>query len=109
MRQNATIEIQTKIIRRIPCPDRPARADVVRAGLAWIKNYTASPEFQTAYQKHRESRKPRPPEPVRSAEEQIAKMKAELEKGIENMRKVQEAADAARAFASAWLAELEKN
>ncbi len=47
------------------------------------------PEFQTAYQKQRESLKPRPAQAVPSAEEHLAKLKADMEKGIENARKAQ--------------------
>jgi hypothetical protein len=71
-----------------------ARADLVRAGLAWVKAFTASPEFKAAYMKHRDGRKPRPPDPVPSAEEQIAKMKADLEAGIANMRQIAAGGDA---------------
>ena len=72
-----------------------ARTEVVRAGLDWAKAYVASVEFKSAYVKLRESQKPAPPEPVPSAEETLAKMKADMQKGIENMRQVQAAADAA--------------
>jgi hypothetical protein len=71
-----------------------ARAEVVRAGLDWAKTYIASAEFKSAYAKLRESKKPAPPGPVPSAEETLAKMKADMEKGIENMRQVQATADA---------------
>ena len=71
-----------------------ARAEVVRAGLDWAKAYAASADFKAAYKDLRESRKPKPPEPVPSAEETLAKMKADMEKGIENMRQVQASADA---------------
>jgi hypothetical protein len=71
-----------------------ARVDVVRAGLAWVKAYAASPEFKAAYKKHRDGRKPQLPDPVPSAEEQIAKMKADVEAGIANMRQVAASGDA---------------
>jgi hypothetical protein len=71
-----------------------ARAEVARAGLSWVKAYAGSAEFKTAYKQLRESRKPKPPDPVSSAEETLAKMKADLEKGIENIRQVQATADA---------------
>jgi hypothetical protein len=70
------------------------RAEVVRAGLEWVKAYVASTDFKAAYKELRESRKPEPPEPVPSAEATLAKMKADMEKGIENMRQVQATADA---------------
>lgn len=70
------------------------RAEIVRTGLAWAKDYSGSAEFKAAYAKLRESRKPKPPEPVPSAEETLAKMKADIEKGIENLRQVQATANA---------------
>ncbi|MGZ5489039.1 MAG: hypothetical protein ACXWF4_10955 [Candidatus Aminicenantales bacterium] len=72
-----------------------ARAEVVRAGLDWAKTYVASADFKSAYAKLRESKKPAPPEPVPSAEETLAKMKADVQTAIENMRQAQATADAA--------------
>ena len=72
-----------------------ARAEVVRAGMDWTKAYVASTEFKSAYAKLRESKKPAPPEPVPSAEETLAKMKVDMQTGIENMRQAQATADAA--------------
>ena len=72
-----------------------ARAEIVRAGLDWTKAYVASAEFKSAYAELRESKKPAPPEPVPSAEETLAKMRADMQKGIENMRQVQASSDAA--------------
>jgi Asp-tRNA(Asn)/Glu-tRNA(Gln) amidotransferase A subunit family amidase len=71
-----------------------ARADIVRAGLAWVKTHVSSPEFKAAYKEHRDGQKPQPPEPVPSAEEQIAKMKAGVKAGIENMRQIAASGDA---------------
>ncbi|MHB8094384.1 MAG: hypothetical protein ACYDH0_05515 [Candidatus Aminicenantales bacterium] len=71
-----------------------ARADVVTAGLGWAKGYAGSAEFKEAYRKLRESRKPQAPQPVSSADESMAKIKAELEKSIESMRQIQATADA---------------
>ena len=79
-----------KAFKALPAP---ARVDIVRAGLEWAKAYTGSAEFKSAYAKLRESGKPAPPEPVPSAEETLAKMKADMQKGIENMRQVQATAD----------------
>ena len=39
----------------------PAKVEFVRSGLAWVKAYTASPEFKAAYKQHRDGRKPTPP------------------------------------------------
>ena len=83
--------IAAKAFKALPAS---ARADIVRAGLAWVKAYASSPEFKAAYKKQRDERKPRPPDPVPSADEQIAKMKADLETGIANMRQVAAGGDA---------------
>lgn len=71
-----------------------ARADVVRAGLAWIKAYAAGAEFQEAYRRLRESKKPAAPEPRASADDQIRKMRADMEKSIAEMKKNMAAMDA---------------
>lgn len=71
-----------------------ARADVVRAGLAWIKAYVASVEFQEAYRRLRESKKPAAPEPRASADDQVKAMRADMEKSIAEMKKNMAAMDA---------------
>lgn len=80
-----------KAFKALP-PD--ARAEVVRAGLSWAKAYAGSAEFKAAYEELRQGRKPEPPEPVATAEETMAKMKADIKQGIENLRQVQATADA---------------
>lgn len=64
-----------------------ARADVVRAGLAWIKAYVTSAEFQEAYRRLRESEKPAAPEPRAGADDQLKAMRADMEKSIAEMKK----------------------
>jgi hypothetical protein len=71
-----------------------ARADVVRAGLAWIKAYVARAEFQEAYRRLREGEKPAAPEPRIGADDQIRKMRADTEKSIAEMKKNMAAMDA---------------
>jgi hypothetical protein len=71
-----------------------ARADIVRAGLAWAKTYVGMPEFKAAYMEYRDGRKPRPPDPVPSAKEPLAKMKADAEKSIADMRQMQASGNA---------------
>jgi len=83
--------VAAKAFKALPAS---ARAELVRAGLSWVKAYVGSAEFKKAYDRLRESKKPNPPVPVPSAEEAIAKMKADIEQGIKNMRQVQATADA---------------
>lgn len=71
-----------------------ARAEVVRAGLAWIKAYVASAEFQETYRRLREAERPAAPGPGASADEQTRKMRADMEKGIAEMKKNMAAMDA---------------
>jgi hypothetical protein len=71
-----------------------ARADVVRAGLAWIKAYVAGAEFQEAYRRLRESEKPAAPEPRAGADDPLKQMRADTEKSIAEMRKNMAAMDA---------------
>jgi hypothetical protein len=71
-----------------------ARETVVRAGLAWIKSYVSTVEFKTAYLERREQEMPETPAPRPSAEDQIAKMKADMEKSISETRKNMAALDA---------------
>jgi hypothetical protein len=83
--------VAAKAFKALPAS---ARAELVQAGLGWVKAYVGSAEFKKAYNQLRESKKPNPPVPVPSAEEAIAKMKADIEQGIANMRQVQATANA---------------
>ncbi len=65
----------------------PVRAEVVHAGLSWIKAAVSAPGFLEAYRRLRESEKPAPPEPRLSADDEMTKMKTEVEKNIAEMRK----------------------
>lgn len=64
-----------------------ARAEVVREALGWIKARTESAEFKAAYAKWRQEEKPAPPDAVASADEQIKKQKADMEKAIAETEK----------------------
>src|SRR5687767_11837843 len=50
-----------------------ARAEAVAAGVAWLKTYTASPEFTQKYAAIRETHKPPAPEFPGTPEEEIKK------------------------------------
>ncbi|HSQ35656.1 MAG TPA: hypothetical protein VLQ89_06670, partial [Candidatus Binatia bacterium] len=71
-----------------------ARADMVRAGLDWVKSYAGTAEFRSAYQALREQNKPQPPALRPAADEQTKKMKADMEKNIAEIRKSMAAMDA---------------
>ena len=62
------------------------RAGLVTGALTWAKTYTASAEFTTAYEKVRQNQKPEAPKP-KSADEEIARQRAELEKSIAETKK----------------------
>ncbi len=71
-----------------------SRAATVSAGLGWIKAYAGSGEFAAAYSAWREKERPAPPAPRPAADEQMKKMKADMEKSIAEMRKGMAAMDA---------------
>jgi hypothetical protein len=71
-----------------------ARETAVRAWLGWMKGYTAGGEFKAAYDRAREQEKPEAPAPRPSADDQMKKMKAEMEKNIAEMRQNMAAMDA---------------
>jgi len=72
-----------------------ARAAVVKAGLAWIKAYTATPEFKADYAKYREGQKPAPAEAVLSVDEFLKKQRQDMEKQAAEMRQAAAGMDAA--------------
>ncbi len=83
-------EAAMKAFKALPAASRAA---LVGAGLGWIKNFAASAEFADAYRKFREKEKPLPPAPHPSADDEIKKMKADMEKSIAEMRKNMAAMD----------------
>ncbi len=71
------------------------RAAVVKAGLAWIKAYTATPEFKADYAKYRDGQKPKPPDAVPSVDEFLKKQRQDMEKQAAEMRQAAAGMDAA--------------
>jgi hypothetical protein len=72
-----------------------ARAAIVKAGLAWVKAYTATPEFKADYAKYRENQMPAKPEAVPSVDEFLKKQRQEMEKQAAEARKAAAGLDAA--------------
>jgi hypothetical protein len=64
-----------------------ARAEVAAAGIAWLKTYTASPEFKQQYAKIRENHKPTPPEFEGTPEDQAKKADEEQKQQEEQTMK----------------------
>jgi flagellar biosynthesis GTPase FlhF len=73
--------------RAFKAADAALRPKLVLGALAWIRSYTESPAFKTDYDKQRESARPTPPKQKESIESELAKQKAERQKGLEDMRK----------------------
>jgi hypothetical protein len=72
-----------------------ARAEIVRAGLGWIKTYVETTEFKAAYREFRDGKKPEAPAARPSADEALKKQKADFEKQISETRKNMAGLDAA--------------
>lgn len=70
--------------------DAALRPKLVQGALAWIKAYTESPAFKADYDKQRESAKPTPLKPKESIDSELAKQKAERQKGLDDMKKTLE-------------------
>jgi hypothetical protein len=71
------------------------RAAIVRAGLAWAKAYTATPEFKAEYAKYRVAQTPVKPEAGLSVDEYLKKQRLEMEKQAAEARKAAAGLDAA--------------
>ena len=71
-----------------------ARAEIVRAGLAWVKARVESADFKMAYAKMREDEKPASPEVRQSADDQLKQQKADMEKSIAETEKAMANMDA---------------
>lgn len=80
-----------RVFKALPAASRAA---IVSAGLGWIKAYAASADFQTAYLKLREGEKPEAPAARPSADDELKKMRSEMEKSIAEMKKNMAAMDA---------------
>ncbi len=66
-------------IRAVATADRAA---LVREAAKFAREYVASPAFAERYARTREQARPTPPEAARSADDQAAEMKADLERQI---------------------------
>jgi hypothetical protein len=71
------------------------RAEIVRAGLGWIKAYVATAEFKANYQEFRDGKKPAAPAVRPAYEEVLKKQKFDFEKQIVETRKNMAGLDAA--------------
>ena len=63
------------------------RAAVAAAGVAWLKSYTASPEFKSAYARIRESHKPAAPVFAGTPEDELKKADEEQKQAAEDSKK----------------------
>ncbi len=70
------------------------RALVVRSGLAWVKEYTAGPEFSAKYAAYRMERKPKPPETVPTVQDYFASQRKDMEASVAESRKALAGANA---------------
>ena len=64
-----------------------ARAEVGTAGIAWLKTYTASPEFKQQYGQIRESHTPAPPQFEGTPDDQMKKADEEEKQRAEESKK----------------------
>ncbi|MEO6239503.1 MAG: hypothetical protein ABIQ52_21100 [Vicinamibacterales bacterium] len=64
-----------------------ARGHVATAGMSWLKNYVASPEFATQYAQVRDSHKPRPPQFTGTPEDEVRKADEEQKQQAEDSKK----------------------
>ncbi len=64
-----------------------ARADAATAGVAWLKTYTATPDFKQQYAKIRNNRKPQPPVFQGTPEDELKKMADEQARQSEESMK----------------------
>jgi hypothetical protein len=63
------------------------RGEVAAAGVAWLKTYTASPEFKQQYAQIRESHKPPPPELAGTPDEEMKRAEDEQKQQAEESKK----------------------
>ena len=64
-----------------------ARADAATAGVAWLKSYSASPEFQQQYARLRENHKPPAPQFDGTPEDELKKADDEQKRQAEESKK----------------------
>lgn len=70
------------------------RAEIVKAGLTWIRSYTASSEFATKYATIRNENRPEPPKAGQTVDAYFANQKKDLETQFAESRKAMGAMDA---------------
>jgi hypothetical protein len=63
-----------------------SRAALVTGALSWVKAYTETPAFKTAYDKRRQEDAPTAPSAKGSVDDELAKQRAERLKGLEEMK-----------------------
>lgn len=67
--------------------DASLRAKLVQSALSWVKAYTETAAFKADYNKQRESERPAPLKQTGSADSELARQKAERQKGLDEMKK----------------------
>ncbi len=63
------------------------RAEAATAGVAWLKTYTATPDFKQQYAQIRETRRPQPPDFAGTPDEQVKKADDEAKQQAEESKK----------------------
>jgi hypothetical protein len=74
-------------VKAFKSADDATRVKLVQGALVWIKAYTETPVFKADYDKRRESERPAAPKPKDSVESELARQKAERQKGLDDMKK----------------------
>jgi hypothetical protein len=64
-----------------------ARAQAATAGVAWLKTYTASPDFRRQYLQVRDNHKPEPPSYDRTPEQEVQRADEEQKEQLEESRR----------------------
>ena len=72
------------------------RAEVAGVGVAWLKAFTASPDFKRQYAQIRETHKPAPPELTGTPEDELKKADEEQNRQLEESKKAVAALPAAQ-------------
>ncbi|MEW5901281.1 MAG: hypothetical protein AB1715_07460 [Acidobacteriota bacterium] len=83
-----------------------ARASLVKAGLAWVKEHIDTPDFKAEYAKYREGQKPSLPKAVPTVEEFLKKQRQDTETAIKEWRKLVAGSDDAT---RKWYEQMIKN
>lgn len=75
--------LPTKAFKVLP---PAARVQAVTSAAAWVKAYTATPEFKAQYDKMRQTRKPEPPTWTTTPEQELQKADDEQKKQLEESK-----------------------